>query len=163
MFLKRSNFIYLLIMSLFLLSCNSKNKNELSFETFIFNRNKTIPIVSFDSKKDKQLKLIIDTGSEINIINKNYYDDNQCDFVICDSINNIIKTVNGEINNSTYIVSTTLNDSININFYVLEMSDIINNLYLNQQVMTHGLLGIDFMYENNITIDFKNKEIEIKK
>ena len=29
--------------------------------------------------------------------------------------------------------------------------------------MTHGLLGIDFMYENNITIDFKNKEIEIKK
>ena len=59
----------------------------------------------------------------------------------------------------TYIVETVLNDSINIRFNVMNMTDMVDNIFYNQQMIANGLLGIDFFYDNNVVIDFKNKKI----
>lgn len=164
MFLKIINKVFCLILiSLVLLSCNKKNDNNLYFETFIFNQSKNIPIIKFNTNDKSYINLIIDTGSEINIIDENYYNENKKDFILIDSINNTINTVSGNINKTTYIVSTTLNDSIYIEFYVLDINKIVNDIYLNQQILTNGLLGINFMYEHNMNINFKNKKIELQK
>ena len=58
-------------------------------------------------------------------------------------------------------IETTLNDSINIRFNVMDITNMIDNIFYNQQIISDGLLGIDFFYDNNVVIDFQNKKILI--
>ena len=113
-------------------------------------------LVKLDNDK---INLILDTGSEVNILNEDYYKSHSEHFILVDSVNNPINTVNGAILQKTYIVETVLNDSINIRFNVMDITDIVDNIFYNQQMIANGLLGIDFFYDNNVVIAFKNKKI----
>ena len=157
--MKNILYVFVLLTLLIFSSCD-KNHEERSmqFNSSLFLKEKTIPIITFKLDNDK-INLILDTGSELNILNESYYKSHSENFILVDSVNNHINTVNGMILQKTYIVETTLNDSINIRFNVMDITNMIDNIFYNQQIMTDGLLGIDFFYDNNVIIDFKNKKL----
>lgn len=150
----------IVLLTLLILSSCDRNRNEhaIQFNQSLFLKEKTIPVTTFKLDNNK-INLILDTGSELNILNEDYYKSHSEHFVLIDSVNNPINTVNGVILQKTYIVETVLNDSINIRFNVMDMTDMIDNIFYSQQMMTDGLLGIDFFYDNNVVIDFKNKKL----
>ena len=41
----------------------------------------------------------------------------------------------------------------------MDITDMVDNIFYNQQMIVNGLLGIDFFYDNNTIIDFKNKKL----
>ena len=150
----------IVLLTLLIFSSCDKNRNELAmqFSQSLFLKEKTIPVITFKLDNDK-INLILDTGSELNILNEDYYKSHSKNFILIDSVNNPINTVNGIVLQKTYIVETILNDSINIRFNVMDMTDMVDNIFYNQQMIVNGLLGIDFFYDNNVVIDFKNKKI----
>ena len=150
----------IVLLTLLIFSSCDKNHEERSmqFNSSLFLKEKTIPIITFKLDNDK-INLILDTGSEVNILNEDYYKSHSEHFILVDSVNNHINTVNGMMLQKTYIVETTLNDSINIRFNVMDITNMIDNIFYNQQIISDGLLGIDFFYDNNVVIDFQNKKI----
>ena len=151
-----------IIVLLFLLIFSSCDKNHeersMQFNSSLFLKEKTIPVITFKLDNNK-INLILDTGSELNILNEEYYKSHSEKFILVDSVNNPINTVNGVVLQKTYIVETTLNDSINIRFNVMDITNMIDNIFYNQQIISDGLLGIDFFYDNKVVIDFQNKKI----
>ena len=157
--MKNILYVFVLLTLLIFSSCErNRNERAMQFNQSLFLKEKTIPIITFKLDNDK-INLILDTGSELNILNEDYYKSHSEHFVLIDSVNNPINTVNGVILQKTYIVETVLNDSINIRFNVMDMTDMVDNIFYNQQMIANGLLGIDFFYDNNVVIDFKNKKI----
>ena len=148
------------MLTLLIFSSCDKNRNEqtIQFNQSLFLKEKTIPVITFKLNNDK-INLILDTGSELNILNEDYYKSHSEKFILVDSVNNPINTINGIVLQKTYIVETVLNDSINVRFNVMNMTNMVNNIFYNQQMIVNGLLGIDFFYDNNVIIDFKNKKI----
>ena len=61
-----------LILIFLLMSCNNKNTEIYEFKTPIFCAENNIPIITI-KLNGKKTNLIIDTGSEISIINKKYF------------------------------------------------------------------------------------------
>ena len=155
------NILHIIVLLSLLIFCScERNRNEhaMQFNQSLFLKEKTIPVITFKLDNNK-INLILDTGSELNILNEDYYKSHSEHFILIDSVNNPINTVNGVILQKTYIVETVLNDSINIRFNVMDMTDMVDNIFYNQQMIVNGLLGIDFFYDNNVIIDFKNKKI----
>ena len=150
----------IVLLTLLILSACDRNRNEqtIQFNQSLFLKEKTIPVITFKLNNDK-INLILDTGSELNILNEDYYKSHSEKFILVDSVNNPINTINGIVLQKTYIVETVLNDSINVRFNVVDITDMIDNIFYSQQMMTDGLLGIDFFYDNNVVIDFKNKKL----
>ena len=150
----------IVLLTLLILSACDRNRNEqtIQFNQSLFLKEKTIPVITFKLNNDK-INLILDTGSELNILNEDYYKSHSEKFILVDSVNNPINTINGIVLQKTYIVETVLNDSINVRFNVMNMTNMVNNIFYNQQMIINGLLGIDFFYDNNVVIDFKNKKL----
>lgn len=150
----------IVLLTLLILSACDRNRNEqtIQFNQSLFLKEKTIPVITFKLDNDK-INLILDTGSELNILNEDYYKSHSEKFILVDSVNNPINTINGIVLQKTYIVETVLNDSINVRFNVMDITDMIDNIFYSQQMMIDGLLGIDFFYDNNVVIDFKNKKL----
>ena len=137
--MKNILYVFVLLTLLIFSSCD-KNREERSiqFNSSLFLKEKTIPIITFKLDNDK-INLILDTGSELNILNESYYKSHSDNFILVDSVNNHINTVNGMILQKTYIVETTLNDSINIRFNVMDITNMIDNIFYNQQIISDGL------------------------
>lgn len=155
------NILHIIVLLSLLIFCScDKNHNEhtIQFNSSLFLKEKTIPVITFKLNNDK-INLILDTGSELNILNEDYYKSHSEKFILVDSVNIPINTVNGIILQKTYIVETTLNDSINVCFNVMDITNMIDNIFYSQQTISDGLLGINFFYDNNVVIDFKNKKI----
>ena len=151
--------IIVLLMLLIFSSCErNRNERAMQFNQSLFLKEKTIPVITFKLDNNK-INLILDTGSELNILNEDYYKSHSEHFILIDSVNNPINTINGVVLQKTYIVETTLNDSINIRFNVMDITNMIDNIFYNQQIISDGLLGIDFFYDNKVVIDFQNKKI----
>ena len=150
----------IVLLTLLIFSSCERNRNEraMQFNQSLFLKEKTIPVITFKLDNNK-INLILDTGSELNILNEDYYKSHSKNFILIDSVNNPINTVNGIVLQKTYIVETILNDSINIRFNVMDITDMVDNMFYNQQMIINGLLGIDFFYDNNVVIDFKNKKL----
>lgn len=151
-------FRYIILIFVFLLiSCENKNNEINEFKTSIFNIENNIPIITV-KLNNKKVNLIIDTGSELSIIDEKYYKKNN-DFNVIDSTMININTLNGEQINKVYIINGIVNDSINIKLYTMDISNVINDMFIKQQIFIDGIIGVDFLYENNLIIDFKNKTL----
>lgn len=151
-------FRYIILIFVFLLiSCENKNNEINEFKTSIFNIENNIPVITV-KLNNKKVNLIIDTGSELSIIDEKYYKKNN-DFNVIDSTTININTLNGEQINKVYIINGIVNDSINIKLYTMDISNVINDMFIKQQIFIDGIIGVDFLYENNLIIDFKNKTL----
>lgn len=152
------NYIFFIGILLLSIGCNNKNNNEYKFETNLFGQNNTLPIINI-KLNNLPAKLIIDTGSEINIINSTYYYKHIDAFVVLDTNFTEIQTITGKIYEENYIVKSYINDSIPIIFNVMDINNTIDHIFLNQQDYVDGIIGVEFLYDNNLVIDFKNKKL----
>lgn len=118
-----------------------------------------MPIIRLKSGEDNDCDFIIDTGSEVNILNESYYNRHKNEYVVIDSLEHTINTLNGNSNKKSYIVRGMINDSIPTDFYIMDIDVTAEIIFVNQRIKIEGILGVDFMYDNNIIIDFKNKTI----
>ena len=84
----------IVLLTLLIFSSCDRNCNEcaMQFNQSLFLKEKTIPIITFKLDNDK-INLILDTGSEVNILNEDYYKSHSEHFILIDSVNNSINTV----------------------------------------------------------------------
>lgn len=150
---------FLIIICLVLSSCGRKGQEIHDFKTSVFVRENVIPIVGVDFGGGMETKMIIDTGSDISMIDRSYYERNRNLFSINDSSTLRIRTANGEYNEITYSVNALVNDSIPVTLYVMDMENMVNTIFIRQQVFIDGLLGVDFLYGNKLVLDFSNKTL----
>lgn len=152
-------FFIFIILLINISSCNNdKNNKEYKFETKLFTQNNTLPVVQF-KLNNVPAKLIIDTGSEINIINSSYYYKHIDAFDVIDTNFTEIQTLTGTIYEESYIVKSYINDSIPIIFNVMNINNTIDNIFLNQQDYIDGIIGVEFLYDNKLIVDFNNKKL----
>ena len=80
----------IVLLTLLIFSSCDKNRNEqtIQFNQSLFLKEKTIPVITFKLNNDK-INLILDTGSELNILNEDYYKSHSKNFILIDSVNNI--------------------------------------------------------------------------
>lgn len=151
--------LFVIVMSALSISCENKHADtrkvfQKSFITHVSEDN--LPIIKFDVKGKKTL-FIVDTGSDINVINQKIYDTRTGDFEITDSVMLTVNTISGKYNKNTYIVGVNLDDSIYTNFYVMDISSIIYDTYVKQHIIVDGIVGVNFLHKNGVIVNFKNK------
>lgn len=159
--MKRITFCLILLTGLLFLNGCGKNKNdgEYQFENSFFVKNNSLPVINVKLSNNTSTKLIIDTGSEINIINSEYYYRHINSFEVIATRFNEIQTISGSFYEESYIVKSYINDSIPIIFNVMNINNTIDNILLNQQDYVDGIIGVEFLYDNKLVIDFNNKKL----
>lgn len=157
--------IMFLIASVVMVSCGceGRNNSELThFKTALLCCSETVPVVDFKIN-GKSANFIVDTGSEISILDDEVYADAKEDYVVIDTIRININTVNGNSENVEMLEAKCyLNDSIPATFFITDIDNIIEQTFVNNGIMVNGILGCDFLYGNDIIIDFKNKTVSNK-
>lgn len=152
----------ILIISLCLISCNfmNKNKQEIPFKTSLLVKNDKVPIIQFRLSNDKVVNMLVDTGSELTIIDDNVYNNDSLIFSILCEKQMCYNTLNGSSDIYVKEVETTVNDSIMLGGYVFDIDYLIENTFINNGIMIDGVIGCDFLYKNGIVIDFENKVVK---
>lgn len=157
----RQNIIYI-ILSLFLfIGCNSNtSKSQKEFSVSLLDNDNT-PIVKFKNKHS-EIKFIIDTGSEISIIDDGYYCEHLRDFDYVTNSECDINTLSGTVSSGVIIATTVLDDSLYTKFYITDIDNIKKEVFINTGRNIDGILGCDFLYKNKSVIDFKHKTLSNK-
>ena len=150
------NTIIYIIISLLIIGCNSKqSQNQKEFSTSLID-SKNTPIVKFKNNKS-ELKFIIDTGSEISIIDDDYYLNHLQYFNYVSNTECDINTLSGTVSSGVIIATTVLDDSLLSQFYITDIDNIKKEVFINTGKNIDGILGCDFLYRNKSIIDFKHK------
>ena len=158
--------LFCLLLSVWFFSCdNSHYKKEgnteiYRFESSFFSPDEVIPMIRVKLGEDKGRNMVIDTGSVINILNESYYNKHKNDYTVIDSVCTPITTINGTTENEvTYVVKGYINDSIPVEYYIMDISSPLEAIFITQKIQVEGLLGVKFLRKNKIKIDFQNKTV----
>lgn len=147
--------ISLLFLFLFVYSCTPPNSKITTFENmgdeFI-----NIPIIKKDIKGKKVL-FIVDSGANISIIDSTWYNKNKDLFGYNETIDMRVTGVSGEIRVKSNIVHAEI-DSNYVVFTTSDLTPVIKNLR-NYGYTIVGLLGSDYLSDNNLIIDYKIKAV----
>lgn len=156
----KTKLLILLIFIFGLVGCEDKNKdpNTFKFETSFINDGHNLPII-YVKLGSKKTNLVVDTGSDANIISNSYYLKNKKDFELIDSTSFILSTLHGEERVKSYIVKAFINDSIEVKFKTMNMNSMISNIQNNQGIVVRGMLGVEFLYQNKSIVDFNEEKI----
>ncbi len=155
--LTKTYILFLFFLSLF--SCDGKNDGNIKKFENMFNYNDAMPVVKLNVGS-KKANFIIDTGSQISIIDDDFYLANMNNFNYVENCRKDIMTVGGTVSSGLIIASTFLNDSIPVFFYITDINSIQKNVFTNTGCNVQGIIGCDFLYENKVIIDFKEKKIK---
>lgn len=135
------------------------DNNNKSFLSFSFSKgfiSPNLPIATF-YQGDKELNFIIDTGSDDNVINR-------------DSLNGIeyepvkhkgtLAGIGGVYDVQACNIKFSLgDDSFNEKFLIADhLKDAFDGIKRAHCIMLHGMLGSNFLRNNNIVLDFKKLE-----
>lgn len=153
------NYIVFILLSLFIFSCNNKgsNSNIKKFKN-MFVYDEAMPVVNYDIGQHNT-NFIVDTGSDISIIDDDYYIKYMNSFNFIDNSSSDINTVSGTVSKGVIITSTLLNDSIPITFYITNIDNVRKEVFIRTGRQIDGILGCDFLYNNKAIIDFNKKEL----
>lgn len=153
--------LYLILSLTLFIGCVSKeNKGQKEFCTSIID-NENTPIVKFKNK-GSEVRLIIDTGSEISIIDDDYYCKHLQYFDYVSNAEYDINTLSGKVSSGVIIANTMLDDSLYTKFYITDIDNIKKEVFINTGRNIDGILGCDFLYKNKSIIDFKHKVLSNK-
>ncbi len=134
-----------------------KTKNSKSLLSFSFSQGFTspnIPITTF-RQGDKELNFIIDTGSDDNVINRNALKEIQYEMVDHDGT---LAGVGGVFKVEACSISFQYGeDDFTAKFLIADhLQQAFDNIRKAHAIPLHGMLGSNFLKENNIVLDFNN-------
>lgn len=162
--MKRILTITLVIISIIILyltryNNESVNDNTFPFKETIILKNRT-PIVQFKLSNNEKVNMLLDTGSEITIIDNDIYDKDTIIYKTLKETNLNISGINGSDNINVKLVETCINDSILSIIYVFDIDDMIDRIFIKNGIIIDGVIGCDFLYKNHMMIDFENKVLK---
>ena len=138
------------------------NKKETSFSLFTasFKQGFTpanIPMITIH-QGDKEFILVLDSGSEYNVINKEVL--NNIDYTAFENDGSMPTTLSG-IGGKQDVSACTIKFKCNgeeyiENFVVNDFTDSIKMMKTETGIIIHGILGSLFMRKNHIVLDYQN-------
>lgn len=152
------NYILFLLSILFLFSCGNNNVNNVKKFKNFFIYDEEMPVVNYKIGKHN-INFIVDTGSDVSIIDDDYYLNNMKLFNFVENNSTDINTISGTVSSGVIIASTALNDSIDVTFYITDIDNIRKEVFVKTGRQIQGILGCDFLYQNKAIIDFNKKEL----
>lgn len=156
MYLKK--YIMFLLLPLLLSSCSKDNNSSIKKFKNMFVYDEAMPVVNYDIEQNNT-NFIVDTGSDISIIDDDYYIKHMNSFNFIENSSSDINTVSGTVSKGVIITSTLLNDSIPITFYITNIDNVRKEVFVRTGRQIDGILGCDFLYNNKAIIDFNKKEL----
>lgn len=156
MYLKK--YIMFLLLPLLLSSCSKDNNSSIKKFKNMFVYDEAMPVVNYDIGQNNT-NFIVDTGSDISIIDDDYYIKHMNSFNFIENSSSDINTVSGTVSKGVIITSTLLNDSIPITFYITNIDNVRKEVFVRTGRQIDGILGCDFLYNNKVIIDFNKKEL----
>lgn len=154
--------VIIIFLGVQVLSCSNKDtdNNVKKFRTTILHQQAPLPIVNMVVNGQKT-KYIVDTGSEMTIIDRKFYHKNHEAFDIDRRMLFSASTVNGVLTDSAYM-ATVMVDSTRAEVVIMDIEDLIHNTYVNTGLIITGIIGSDFLFDNNAVLDFGNKTFKLK-
>lgn len=144
-----------------IISCRQGSDDSgKKFKSSILHKTSTVPIVNMNTS-GQDTKYILDTGSEMTIINRKFYQNNSRIFNVTKKMLFNASTVNGVLTDSAYM-ATVLIDSVMTNVVIMDIEDLVRNTYTSTGQIVMGIVGSDFLYSNSAVLDFGNKTFQIK-
>ena len=140
---------FIILIIFFLIGCTKSYK-----ENEFINYDCNIPIIDCILDSDT-VNLIVDTGAEYSLIDKEYYYNNRQKFRLVNTIETEFHGINGTRKSVSDIV--VINSSFGyIPFVEQDLKEVIKS---KSQYNIVGILGADFFKSNNYIIDFKIRKI----
>ena len=135
-----------------------KKKNKFSFFQASFSKGfipPKLPIITVEHG-DLKLNLLIDSGSDNNIIDSNILD--KIDHKEAEYSNAThITGVGGTVEIQACSFSFKCNgEEYKADFLINDFSDAFTSILEASGIQLHGMLGTDFLQKNNIILDFQN-------
>lgn len=150
-------YIILSLLLLLFLSCGGDKGDVKKFKSLFVYYN-AMPVVEYNID-NKVTNFIVDTGSDVSIIDDNYYLSHMNSFDFIKNSTSDINTVSGTVTKGVIITDALLNDSINVTFYITDIENVKKEVFIKTGKQIDGILGCDFLYDNKAIIDFKRKEL----
>lgn len=147
--------ISIFILLLLLVGCANTEKENISY---FQNPNNLVRIPVIEKVIEGQkLSFIIDSGANMSIIDSVWYSNNKNLFEHDSEINILLTGISGVINTKSKIIYTEI-DGNYVVFTTSDLSPIINNL-CRQGYNIVGILGSDYLQDNNLVIDYYRQAV----
>lgn len=147
--------ISILFIFALLYSCKEPNPKETPFENK-YDQYINIPIVK-KTIKGKRVLFILDSGANISIVDSAWYKKNSDLFGYSETISMRVTGISGAIQIKSNIVHAEIDDT-DVVFTTSNISPVINNLRRHGYSII-GILGSDYLSDNNLVIDYRNKAV----
>lgn len=152
---KISILIIILLISNILLIRNRSHK-VIPFKNS-HNEDIRIPIIQKDINNEKVL-FILDSGANISIIDSTwYYNNNNHMFTEAEDINMVLTGISGVVSINSKIIYTEIDEDYVV-FAITDLVPVTQNLS-RQGFKIVGILGSDYLKDNNLIIDYKKQAV----
>ena len=115
-----------------------------------------IPIIQKDINNEKVL-FILDSGANISIIDSTWYYDNKHMFTEAENINMVLTGISGVVSINSKIIYTEIDEDYVV-FTITDLIPVTQNLS-KQGFKIVGILGSDYLKDNNLIIDYKKQAV----
>lgn len=118
-----------------------------------------VPIVEF-KLGDEMVWLLVDTGAEASILDKEYFEKHSSESVSTDTLDYLSVTANGIDTLKTVNANIMLNDTILVTLMVSDISIAIQEMQKRTDKKVVGILGYDYINYKDIIFDYKEDRIK---
>lgn len=115
-----------------------------------------IPIIQKDINNEKVL-FILDSGANISIIDSTWYYNNKHMFTEAEDINMVLTGISGVVSINSKIIYTEIDEDYVV-FTITDLIPVTQNLS-RQGFKIVGILGSDYLKDNNLIIDYKKQAV----
>lgn len=151
---KISILIIILLISSILLIRNRSHK-VIPFKNS-HNEDIRIPIIQKDINNEEVL-FILDSGANISIIDSTWYYNNKHMFTEAEDVNMILTGISGVVSINSKIIYTEIDEDYVV-FTITDLVPVTQNLN-KQGFKIVGILGSDYLKDNNLIIDYKKQAV----
>ena len=115
-----------------------------------------IPIIQKDIN-NKEVLFILDSGANISIIDSTWYYNNRQVFTETEDVNMVLIGISGIVSINSKIVYTEIDEDYVV-FAITDLVPVTQNLS-KQGFKIVGILGSDYLMDNNLIIDYKKQAV----
>ena len=115
-----------------------------------------IPIIQKDINNEEVL-FILDSGANISIIDSTWYYNNKHMFTEAEDVNMVLTGISGVVSINSKIIYTEIDEDYVV-FTITDLVPVTQNLS-RQGFKIVGILGSDYLKDNNLIIDYKKQAV----